>query len=472
MPKSRRSSIANRGDIMSPLEELEMSNRLEQRLIDADEIDIMVFSQTRGIQENVQVNFHSLENVSVISESGNEYIVDSINNTCTCPDFVHRQQSCRHLEAVDLAREEVGRGTFIGSSTNEGTSTNQVIGELINNEIRSELSNIQNEYIDDSFFYSENESEFQNDLERLINEPVPYYYENVLNGSNITFGIELEFIDGDSNAIANELYELNLCGNRTMQGYHSVTQPGMWKVERDGSVTSGNRGGEIISPILTDSPETWIQIEKICEVAKRHGAKVNYKTGGHVHVGAADTLDGKRQRWRRFFKAATGFEETFLRLAGGEQRRFRDNQYTPSSIEQNRRGISRSMPAEGSVSEFQNIVRDISRGKYQSINLSTFNSSKKTVEFRAFNGSLTPGIIQANVKYAAGMINTAEKSKLRQSEGRTCTPSGKKRAQIINEYNTNNERTDKGMIQALDAIFSRKEDKLHIMSVLAKNSWA
>lgn len=52
---------------------------------------------------------------------------------------------------------------------------------------------------------------------------------------------------------------------------------------------------------LKDTPETWRQIEVICEVTKRHGARVNHSCGAHVHIGM-NKLDTARERWRRFFK--------------------------------------------------------------------------------------------------------------------------------------------------------------------------
>lgn len=191
-----------------------------------------------------------------------------------------------------------------------------------------------------------------------------------------------------------------------------------------------------------------------------------------MHIGAEEALDGKRQRWRRFFKAATGFEEAFHRLAGGEQGIFRGGGYARSSVDQNRAGITMRLPQDGETSQFQSIIGRISRGKYQSINLSPFNSSKKTIEFRAFNGTLTPGVIQANVKYAAGVVNTSVRSRIRQGESFAVTDSDRKRGRIINDYQNNNRREDTSLMKSLDVMFSRKEDKEHILSVMAKNSWA
>lgn len=75
------------------------------------------------------------------------------------------------------------------------------------------------------------------------------------------------------------------------------------------------------------------------------------------------------------------------------------------------------------------------------------------------------------MKYAAGIVNTAVNSRIGQGEGITVTDTDRKRGRIINDYQ-NNQRDDNSLIKAMDAVFSRKEDKAHVLSVIAKNSWA
>lgn len=471
MPKSRSNGSLGSRSGETTYDEREMSDRIEDRLQDAGTVRVNVESRSRGIREDVDVTFSGRTAV-IASGSGRSYTVDLNTDTCSCPDHVNRHNRCRHIEAADIAREQITQGTAQGSPDDISINTTGFANEYISNEINAEIGNLQREYTDDSFFYTEHPELFQYDMERLREDTVPYYHENVLNGSNITFGIELEFVDGNSNAIARELYNLGICSSPTMQGYHSRRSPNKWVLESDGSVTSGGRGGELISPVLTDTPETWRQIETICEVAKRHGARVSTRTGGHVHIGAEEALDGKRQRWRRFFKATASFEEVFHRLAGGEQGIFRGGGYAQSSIMQNQQGISVRMPATGNISEYQSAIRSIGRGKYQSINISPFFGGKKTLEFRAFNGTLTPGIIQANVKYAAGIVNTSVRSRARQNDRLNVSDSDRKRGAIINDHQNNNRRDDNSLMKAMDVVFSRKEDKEHILSVISKNEWA
>lgn len=454
----------------------EMSSRLDERIQETGSVDVEVVSRTRDGMETVTVNFDSNTPgiFAVDSASGNSYTVNSEEETCTCNDYIHRNRRCRHMEAVALAQEEMPRGFAGGSRTDQEVNANEVSREHINNERTLEAHNAERTFSDDNHFYTDNPEEFERDMARLRNEPIPYEYENVLNGSDITFGIELEFVNGNSDAIARELYDMGICSSPRMQRYHSSSVPGKWKLESDGSVTDRRtgRGGELVSPILKDTPETWQQIEKICEVARRHGAQVNSKTGGHVHV-SVEPLDGKRQRWRRLFKAFAGNEEAVFRLSGGELGSIRSgySTYATSTGSELNSAIRTSLPEEGSMAEFRSRLANVGWDKYRSFNLLPFTSgTRPTLEIRAFNGSLTPGVIQANVKTSVGLIHAAERSRTQGvSEGLT-TSSFSKRGRLIEE--TNNNRQDSAtMMRMLDAFFTRKSDKEHVLNVMAKNRW-
>lgn len=460
----------------------EMSNRLDERIQETGSVDVEVMSRTRDGMETVTVNFDSNTPgiFAVDSASGNSYTVNSEEETCTCNDYVHRNRRCRHMEAVALAQEEMPRGFAGGSRTDQEVNANEVSREHINNERTLEAHNAERSFSDDNHFYTDNPEEFERDMARLRNEPIPYEYENVLNGSDITFGIELEFVGGDSNAIARELYAMGIVAYDHMTPYHAETRyphryrgnHGKWKLEEDGSVTSGRRGGELVSPILKDTPETWQQIEIICQVAKRHGGRVSSKTGGHVHV-SVEPLDGKRQRWRRLFKAFAGNEEAVFRLSGGElgQMRRGETDYAATTRAELDSAIRTPLPEEGSLADFRHRLSNVNWQKYRSFNLKPFTSgTRPTLEIRAFNGSLTPGVIQANIKTSVGLIHAAERSRTQGvSEGLT-TSSFSKRGRLIEETNSN--RQDSAtMMRMLDAFFTRKSDKEHVLNVMAKNRW-
>ena len=203
---------------------------------------------------------------------------------------------------------------------------NEVMISRMQQDIRDEIQrNQEGPSTDDGFFYSDNLDTFDTTYENINDDLINYEYENVLNGNTSTFGVELEFVGGNADAIASELYDLGITAAPYRLGYHArVSDNSKWKLERDGSVSSGSQGGELVSPILKDTPETWRQIEAICEVAKRHGARINQSCGGHVHIGM-NKLDTARQRWRRFFKIVENYEECLYKAAGGDLGQIRSN---------------------------------------------------------------------------------------------------------------------------------------------------
>ena len=273
------------------------------RLQENSSVTVQIPSRTRGRYEDAQVDFLDSGRARVHSESGTRYEVDYINDSCTCIHHRIRGDRCHHMDAVGIALGQRSQQSPSPDTNIQNTIQDQISFDTGEETLRE---NINAEFEDDEFFYNDNEEEFNQVLERSSQESLTYEYENALNGSRNTFGIELEFSGGNADAIAHELYELGICGYDHRVRYHAPSVLGKWKLERDGSVSVGSEGGELVSPVLQDTPETWRTIEKICEVAKRHGARINQKCGAHVHIGV-EPLDTARQRWKRFFKSISSF---------------------------------------------------------------------------------------------------------------------------------------------------------------------
>ena len=475
MPKRRSNTISTEsnsgsgaigasGSGMSPGIISDLSNRINQRL--SESIVVNGDSRSRGRNEEIRVTYDDEDEIYIVDSASNQrYFVSSDVESCTCPDFQNRNRACRHMNAVNNA---------LGQAEEEirDLEANEVMATRIQQDIRDEIQrNQEGPSIDDGFFYCENLDEFDRTYENINDDLINYEYENVLNGNKSTFGVELEFVGGDADAIARELYDLGITAAPYRLNYHArVSDDTKWKLERDGSVSSGSRGGELVSPILKDTPETWRQIEVICEVAKRHGAWINQSCGGHVHIGM-NKLDTARQRWRRFFKMVENYEECLYRAAGGDLGQIRSNassyatSFSQRAAEANR--MSFRMDTERDVRHMATTVSNLNR--YYGINLKNIATDRApTVEFRYFNGSLNPKQIQANIKLAAGIINAAEKSRWRDTEDENY----KKRGRILKNTNTNSgTRTKEKMVELLDIAFSRKIDKDMLLNVLKKNNW-
>ncbi|MDT8718277.1 amidoligase family protein [Clostridium sp. 19966] len=454
----------------------EMVNRMEDRLQEARTIAVSMESRTRGRLEDIQVTFtpENHGHASVLSESGQTYDVDYENGTCTCMHYTMRESGCRHIDAVNLARGQLTEDRAVNNREINNSDIQGIIAARSNMDVAEEAErrNLTNNFEDDNFFYSDNDELFRSELERLTYEDLPYEHENVLNGSQNTFGIELEFVGGDADAIARELYDMGICAYNYRVGYHSQGVQGKWKLESDGSVSSGLGGGELVSPVLKDTPETWQTIEKVCEVAKRHGAQINGDCGGHVHM-SMEPLDTARQRWRRMFNTIGSFEECIYRLAGGDLGEMRETYYA-RPFSDRAASTSTSRFTMETADDVNRLARNASDGlRYYGVNLTNIYDSRRpnTVEFRYFNGSLNPAQIQANIKIANGIMIASEKARTKDLDSEQTSDSMKKRGTILKEASGSNQRSDSQMKKFVDIIFMRKKDKDNILSVYGKNSW-
>lgn len=475
MPKRRSNTISTEANLgngaigasgsgMSPGIISDLASRINSRLMDT--IVVTGDSRSRGRNEEIRVTYDEEDEIYIVdSASNHRYFVSRDRESCTCPDFQSRNRVCRHMNAVNnaigVAEEEI-----------RNLEASEVMAARIRQDIRDEIErNQKGPSQDDGFFYYENLEEFDRTYENINDNLVNYEYENVLNGNTSTFGVELEFVGGNADAIARELYDLGITAAPYRLGYHArVSDNTKWKLERDSSVSSGSQGGELVSPILKDTPETWRQIEVICEVAKRHGARVNQSCGGHVHIGM-QKLDTARQRWRRFFKMIENYEECLYRAAGGDLGHIRSNASHYATNFNQRASMANRMAFRMDNEEDVRVMaeRVSNMNRYYGINLKNIATDRApTVEFRYFNGSLNPKQIQANIKLAAGIINSSEKSRWRDTDDENY----KKRGQILKNANTSaGTRTKEKIIELLDIAFSRKKDKDMILNALKKNEW-
>ena len=104
--------------------------------------------------------------------------------------------------------------------------------------------------------------------------------------------------------VARALYEDNFTTHDRQSGYHSGLQHGYqrnlrggWMYEHDGSVN----GGEVVSPILSDTPEAWQRLHQVCGIITQHGGTASPNTGSHITVSAPEQA-GRAVRLTRFLR--------------------------------------------------------------------------------------------------------------------------------------------------------------------------
>ncbi len=245
---------------------------------------------------------------------------------------------------------------------------------------------------------------------------------------NLTFGIEIETIPQTRERIANAIQ--SIVGGRVehigipycYDPWHVTDTRGrIWKVVADSSLNAPKElQAEVVSPILH-----YEDIEELQEVVRalRHaGAKVDFSTAIHLHIGAApfnakalcnlvkmvhkqeDLLyhalgvsEARRNRWCK------EIDEEFLHKI--EKQR-------PTSLEQLNKawyGYHNTEPAH----------YDLTR--YKMINLHNV-WYRQTVEFRAFEGTLHAGKVKAYIQLVLAISSKALQSKTTSSKKRPLNP--------------------------------------------------
>ena len=144
-----------------------------------------------------------------------------------------------------------------------------------------------------------------------------------------------------------------------------------WKVETDGSVTSGGVGGEVVTPPLSGS-DGLDKLKIVMRAMRSVGATVDTRCGLHVHVAADNMTNDARAKLIRTLYA---HHDVLDRLVAPSRR---SNRYCvkPTAAEVDR--WADSMAATGSFGPGD---------KYKSINVAPF-ARIGTIEIRYHHGTL------------------------------------------------------------------------------------
>ncbi|MEU7855476.1 hypothetical protein [Nonomuraea sp. NPDC049141] len=83
-----------------------------------------------------------------------------------------------------------------------------------------------------------------------------------------------------------------------------------WWVERERTTAVA---GEVVSPILRDTPETWSRVDQVVEIIRAHGGEPGPGVGGHIHVGTPDYREVIN--YLKLLDAFRGHQDILYRLA-------------------------------------------------------------------------------------------------------------------------------------------------------------
>lgn len=285
------------------------------------------------------------------------------------------------------------------------------------------------------------------------------------------FGVELEFeIKSGTNkaaalrAIAKDLHEAGLTERAEQTHYHSAANNGYraWSFEEDCTVH-----GELVSPILDDSPESWRQLNLATEIIKKHGGTATTKAGSHVHV-STGSYEMHAAKSAELLRLSKDYEDITYRLASNPSRgKHRGTQWCRPNLKDD----------AGDLDTSSDTIHDAlgSHGHGAAVNIGAVGSNLKSsnAEFRVWDGTLDSGVIQAQVMMSVAMVDRAEynvlksgKSQVRASEHDKSVGSNKTKGVDKNE--THNEG---GIAEFLDIMFRKDEDKNQIASLFAVTNW-
>lgn len=236
-----------------------------------------------------------------------------------------------------------------------------------------------------------------NDLREYLNFLNNYLteYRNTIElNKKITFGLEFEYEDIDKINIDQFIKD-------NFKSYNS-------DYEEDFDF-----GGEIISPILTDNIDTWLDVKKICNYLKEKNAIVDISAGAHVHVGVSE-LGKNIEKFKQFILLYIAYEHILYRFANGERIDTRYNQIAvayPISITYAE--LYKEIIKSKDYNDIEKLLI-INSTRFQGLNLKnikfddiTKNSYKNTIEFRMANGTKEEVIWQNLVNTYTKMINSS-----------------------------------------------------------------
>lgn len=288
------------------------------------------------------------------------------------------------------------------------------------------------------------------------------------------FGVEIEFVlprnvnrETALNNILKDLREAGLTSQTRMNHYHQGARSGWneWSLERDCTVT-----GELVTPILSDSPEDWEKMRKALEILKRHGAKTSTRAGSHVHV-STGTYAGVVSKHTELVRIAKENEDILYRAAADPSRgTHRGDSYCRPNVDTPRVDVHKSDPA--------GLIRGIDDYSHAShtamINLSASTRASTTAhaEFRMWDASLDLATIQQQVATSVAMVEAAERTieneefSRPRSENAVLGSLGEARSQEVSD-----EALAK-VVAFVDKTFRRQEDRKRFLAMFAVGKWA
>jgi hypothetical protein len=316
--------------------------------------------------------------------------------------------------------------------------------------------------------------------------PLDYRTEDVTDGvcadapGTRSFGVELEFdfpnhVDRYTalSAIGRDLHAAGLTSTASQTGYHSGASNNWasWSFEHDSTVS-----GELVSPLMKDTPEHWEQLRKATEILTRHGAVGTSRTGSHVHI-STGSYESSTAKHAELLRQVNQHEEVMYRLATNPTRgTHRGIQWCEPNV----------LDTLGNLSSDEHSTTNVMRNFSVHSNAVNFDAThnaqyhRSHVEFRSFDATLDPAVIQRQVMVAAAMTDMAERNVIqngRSVQVRNRPSLGTAYSNGLNPASgrTHTRESFEASVgtapQLFDSLFRRHEDRQRVAGLFSLTRW-
>ncbi len=227
-----------------------------------------------------------------------------------------------------------------------------------------------------------------------------------------------------------------------------------WRFEAD--ITTG---GEIITPVLHDTPETWHDLEFVVVNVRLVGGTTSTSASTHIGVGAHDYGD-TTQHATELMELTLSNQDVLIRLS-----------QNPAA--DRHRGLMHAALNPVPRAGFRSIKQMQKFDRYSAIGFSGFTGGQDGYfEFRTFDGSLDLGVIQAQAKIALGLAAAVPRNagKLLPMPGERVGDHFRLKgwSELSRDERTASTRSFRELV---DLIFTRPLDKAQAAALFAATSW-
>lgn len=298
-------------------------------------------------------------------------------------------------------------------------------------------------------------------------DPIGYLHAQAVYGygQGRAFGVELEYDldewqaeEWGAEQLGERLFAQGLTQQEEMREYHAAQIRGYtfdedgWSLEEES--TAG--GGELVSPVLADNAVSWRNLDLACRTIRRHGGVASERTGGHVHVSAPEYV-GSAARVSRLVSMVTHYEDTIGELADAGRGRDRGEYAAPMGVP----------PALGYLTVGEALAQ---QDRNRTVNLEAVAFPPDGIrveahlEFRCWDGSLSPSRIQAQIKLSLALADYAARHP---DEPAAPVPPHRSRAASDDPGAVEIEALTQPIRTLIDLLFRRDSDKRQIAALWA-----